>query len=271
MKYSADLSGDKLKNYTLQGFERYYEVPVYGFTLAEVLITLGIIGVVAALTVPALISNYQDKVQDTRYKKARNILINGYRLMLAKDQLFDVSQLAFMKDFDTEEIVASEHKKVFKVLSDSLGSLKTEKLPKEYKIENNDTPSPFDWEDVPYVLQISDGMLFGIEQNAENTKNFYVYADVNANAGPNEVKKDLYKFMLSKDAQLADVSSQLEETNVCSEDNMEACLTDEECKSLANNYEDKKPEVQSCSTAFYIHWTTGVCFKEPANFAAYCK
>ena len=31
------------------------------FTLAEVLITLGIIGVVAALTIPTLINNYQTK------------------------------------------------------------------------------------------------------------------------------------------------------------------------------------------------------------------
>lgn len=33
------------------------------FTLAEVLITLGIIGVVAALTLPNLISAYQKKLQ----------------------------------------------------------------------------------------------------------------------------------------------------------------------------------------------------------------
>ena len=30
-----------------------------GFTLAEILITLGIVGIVAALTIPTLISNYQ--------------------------------------------------------------------------------------------------------------------------------------------------------------------------------------------------------------------
>ncbi|MBQ8168695.1 prepilin-type N-terminal cleavage/methylation domain-containing protein [bacterium] len=35
------------------------------FTLAEVLITLAIIGVVAAMTIPTLISNYQDKVFET--------------------------------------------------------------------------------------------------------------------------------------------------------------------------------------------------------------
>ena len=32
------------------------------FTLAEVLITLGIIGIVAAMTLPSLIAKYQDKV-----------------------------------------------------------------------------------------------------------------------------------------------------------------------------------------------------------------
>ena len=32
-----------------------------GFTLAEVLITLGIIGVVAALTIPGLIANHRKK------------------------------------------------------------------------------------------------------------------------------------------------------------------------------------------------------------------
>lgn len=39
------------------------------FTLAEVLITLGIIGVVAALTLPSLINNYQKQVIETRLSK----------------------------------------------------------------------------------------------------------------------------------------------------------------------------------------------------------
>src|SRR5574344_2338759 len=39
------------------------------FTLAEVLITLGIIGVVAALTIPTLMSNYKKSVVETRLLK----------------------------------------------------------------------------------------------------------------------------------------------------------------------------------------------------------
>ena len=44
------------------------------FTLAEVLVTLGIIGVVAAMTLPSLIQNYQHKVLETQFKKAYSIL-----------------------------------------------------------------------------------------------------------------------------------------------------------------------------------------------------
>ena len=39
------------------------------FTLAEVLITLGIIGVVAALTIPTLIANYKKKQAISKLQK----------------------------------------------------------------------------------------------------------------------------------------------------------------------------------------------------------
>ncbi|MBQ8169022.1 type II secretion system protein [bacterium] len=45
-----------------------------GFTLAEVLITLGIIGVVAAMTIPTLISNTNGAQFKTAYKKALSTL-----------------------------------------------------------------------------------------------------------------------------------------------------------------------------------------------------
>ena len=49
------------------------------FTLAEVLITLGIIGVVAAMTIPTLIANYQEKVTITRLKEAYSMLSQAYQ------------------------------------------------------------------------------------------------------------------------------------------------------------------------------------------------
>ena len=49
-----------------------------GFTLAEVLITLGIIGVVAAMTLPTLINDYQAKETVTRLKKVYSIVNQAY-------------------------------------------------------------------------------------------------------------------------------------------------------------------------------------------------
>ena len=56
-----------------------------GFTLAEVLITLGIIGVVAALTIPTLISSFNKKIVETR-------LVNFYSTINNAIELAEVEQ-----------------------------------------------------------------------------------------------------------------------------------------------------------------------------------
>ena len=53
-----------------------------GFTLAEVLITLGIIGIVSALTIPTLIKNYQIKVRDNQFKRVYTNLNQALRMTL---------------------------------------------------------------------------------------------------------------------------------------------------------------------------------------------
>ena len=56
-----------------------------GFTLAEVLITLAIIGVVAALTIPSVISNYQQMEFKTGLKKAVSVLNEAIQTNIAQD------------------------------------------------------------------------------------------------------------------------------------------------------------------------------------------
>lgn len=55
------------------------------FTLAEVLITLGIIGVVAALTIPALINRNEERVRETQLKKAYSVLAQVHQMMIVND------------------------------------------------------------------------------------------------------------------------------------------------------------------------------------------
>jgi len=53
-----------------------------GFTLAEVLITLTIIGVIAALTIPNLIQNHEKKQTITKLQKAISVWNNVYSMSL---------------------------------------------------------------------------------------------------------------------------------------------------------------------------------------------
>ena len=56
-----------------------------GFTLAEVLITLAIIGVVAALTIPSVIVRTQQQEFKTAAKKAHSVLSQAVQLTEVKD------------------------------------------------------------------------------------------------------------------------------------------------------------------------------------------
>lgn len=54
------------------------------FTLAEVLITLGIIGVVAAMTIPTLIANIRSKQYSSKFKKTISTLSNSAKMSNAQ-------------------------------------------------------------------------------------------------------------------------------------------------------------------------------------------
>lgn len=56
---------------------------LFGFTLAEVLITLGIIGVVAAMTIPTLISNTRGLEYRNKFKKNLSVLNQAIKLNIA--------------------------------------------------------------------------------------------------------------------------------------------------------------------------------------------
>ncbi len=75
----------------------------FGFTLAEVLITLGIIGVVAAMTIPMLIENYQKKSTVVRLQKAISVLNQAYKLSFddvgEPENAFELGSEAYFKQY----------------------------------------------------------------------------------------------------------------------------------------------------------------------------
>ena len=66
----------------------------FGFTLAEVLITLGIIGVVAAMTMPTLMNSTQGAQYKAAYKKALSAISQAVTLNVALDDVSFADTLA---------------------------------------------------------------------------------------------------------------------------------------------------------------------------------
>ena len=81
------------------------------FTLSEVLITLAIIGVVAAITIPTLIANYNEQDKIGKIRKNYTTLNNALALSIINggDDIFDVAA----DDFNTVEKYYNNHLKAY--------------------------------------------------------------------------------------------------------------------------------------------------------------
>ena len=80
-----------------------------GFKLAEVLITLGIIGVVAALTLPTLIQSYRNQVVETKLKKFYSEINQAIQLSEAeygaKEEWYaDSNQYGSLGDYGDDDV-----------------------------------------------------------------------------------------------------------------------------------------------------------------------
>ncbi len=88
------------------------------FTLAEVLITLGIIGVVAAMTMPSLIMNYQEKARVAQLKRVYSVLSQAYVSAIQENGTPDEWGMGGMYDENSHLILANNLKKHLKLSED---------------------------------------------------------------------------------------------------------------------------------------------------------
>ena len=78
------------------------------FTLAEVLITLGIIGVVAAITLPSLIQKYQKKTYIEGLKVGVSIFEQGFKAAMADDGVDNLADTQLYKACDARPYDSDE-------------------------------------------------------------------------------------------------------------------------------------------------------------------
>lgn len=187
-----------------------------GFTLAEVLITLGIIGIVAAMTIPTVVNKYQKAV-------LHNSLIKQYAVMQAALQKMhaDTGVTPNAQNFDRQTF-KSAYIKYFKVLMDcGLGStdVTDRENAQEYCVneqthhDENDrryTKHYMTYNNKKYIdntllnngqFVLTDGSLIMIEN--WDIGNLYISIDVNGiKKRPNRWGQDLFTFQLTNDGKL---------------------------------------------------------------------
>jgi len=160
----------------------------FGFTLAEVLITLTIVGVVAAMTLPILINKINDYQFKVAYKKAYRDVNEAYRMMMTTDDEFEeivcpeggCFNLAFGRNF---KLLAKQFKAV-KTCFDFGSKYKCLKCPDHLSHECYST----------YASAFIDnsGRVWAMYYEMESP--FYV--DTNGDKGPNLTGKDRWGFYL---------------------------------------------------------------------------
>ena len=180
------------------------------FTLAEVLITLGIIGIVAALTMPALIANYQKKQTVVQLKKvysvlnqavARSIVDNGevesWNWQLISDDAYNTKQFVetYLTPYLNNIKIINSYTNVYKDWKSFDGTKFTTNYMEAYAL--------------------SDGTILGFNnRTSDNPLFFYIriYVDLNGQRGPNRIGRDIFVFSLFKN--VLNGSNQISSTTV---------------------------------------------------------
>ena len=160
----------------------------FGFTLAEVLITLGIIGVVAAMTMPTLMNSTQGAQYKSAYKKALSALGQAVTLNVALDDynFADTSATGLNDDYS-----------IGKIINTRMNVVKTEDG-KGLGYPVNEGPTGYTATDANYSFFFNDGVVFSmpkdskgcIQGDATTPDNIcHGLIDVNGQKGPNKVVK----------------------------------------------------------------------------------
>lgn len=176
------------------------------FTLAEVLITLGIIGVVAAMTIPSLIQSYKEKATVTAVKQSYSIFAQALKMVT-----IDNPDLSALTD---SSLSAKENSQImFKEISKHIKKVKSCDVDKKcmgntyYLNLNNEKVSNWDTYNNLVTGVLANGTSFWILSLPASISGEQTYAgqigiDINGNKRPNKFGVDFFWFTFNKNGEL---------------------------------------------------------------------
>ena len=209
---------------------------INAFTMAEVLITLGIIGVVDAMTLPALMNNHRNKALEAGLKRSYSVLSQALDMYYAQTgekltpEITGLHELkpVFLKYLNVVHDCGFGHSDVNEAcIPNTLnpGFQDNGQKINKYRTYNNKADIYMKYlDDGQFVL--NDGSLILLENN-EGTSTLYISVDINGfHKNPNRLGHDLFMFQIDKTGNLRPMG--VEGTDYYSE-------TDEYCSPTSTN------------------------------------
>ena len=184
------------------------------FTLAEVLITLGIIGVVASLTLPSVINKYQEKVTVTKVKKAYSTMNNALFSAISENGEVDTWDYPYYnagtENVPNTEVFASKILPYLRILKDCGISQRNCMLDVDYKLSDGSNWNGYTYNRyrLYYKVILNDGSYLVIRfeypkcngngDGVVGDKCGWFLIDVNGDKKPNKFGQDVFLFIIRK-------------------------------------------------------------------------
>lgn len=173
--------------------------PKPAFTLAEVLVTLGIIGVVSAMTVPTLMQNYQRKSYVTQLHKVYNEMAQAFVQYQNDKNALNLAEAGLTSQASLNNFVA-DYFKVVQTCENALTPCFIEQTSYR-KLTGGSLGSPYTVQ-TSYVL--ASGASIRLHYSQSGDRLGYIMADLNGNKGPNILGRDLFTITFYKNGLMDD-------------------------------------------------------------------
>lgn len=178
---------NKLKHQELQNIHKS------GFTLSEVLITLGVIGIIAAITIPILVADYQKKQTVSQLQKAYSEINQVFNLSINDNgdpKTWDWSSGGTIGVATTR--VAETYFVPYFSIAQNCGYVASSACSKAArKVFSKSANYPFN--NNLYHIILNDGTYLGFNFNTFPSPNYFMFlVDVNAENPPNVLGKDAF-------------------------------------------------------------------------------
>lgn len=184
------------------------------FTLAEVLITLGVIGIIAAMTLPTLLNKYNEQVTVTKVKKFYSTINQALLFAIKNNGTVDTWDY-IEKDEENDSILSNKlanYLKPYLKISKDCGIEKGCIGNNHYYDLSNNIWNAYGLSPMYYKLILNDGSFLWIRRNlylpdspCADTDGGYkntcgvIWFDVNGSKQPNIIGKDTFVFIVLKD------------------------------------------------------------------------